>query len=186
MMPRSRAQVAGKSAGRARLILVIGGAASGKSAKALVLAGRATPRIFVATGQALDREMTDRIDRHRLERGAGWETAEVPIELAKWFEKNRGRYRVVVLDCITLWLSNLQRAGVPALEIPEHVSTLIREIRQVRARVVVVTNELGMGLVPFDCDTRRFRDLAGEVNQQLAAGADEVHLSVAGLSLQMK
>jgi adenosylcobinamide kinase/adenosylcobinamide-phosphate guanylyltransferase len=171
---------------RSRLILVIGGASSGKSDKALELAGCESPRIFVATGQALDEEMGERIRRHRSSRGEEWETAEVPVDLVKWFEAHRGRYRTIVLDCITFWLSNVQRVGVPTYEIERLVSVLIAHMGRADARVIVVTNELGMGIVPFDSGTRRFRDLAGTINRQLAAAADEVYLSVAGLSLQLK
>jgi adenosylcobinamide kinase/adenosylcobinamide-phosphate guanylyltransferase len=169
-----------------RLMLVIGGGASGKSAKALQLAGRSRPRIFVATGQSLDEEMAARIRRHQAERGAGWDTAEVPMELAAWFEDHRDRYRVIVLDCMTLWLSNLLGSGVPDSDIPDRVSGLLKAIHAMQSRVIVVTNELGMGMVPFDPETRRFRDLAGHVNQQFARAADRVYFVVSGCSVQVK
>jgi adenosylcobinamide kinase / adenosylcobinamide-phosphate guanylyltransferase len=169
-----------------RLTLVIGGGASGKSAKALQLAGRSRPRIFVATGQSLDEEMAARIRRHQAERGAGWDTAEVPMELAAWFEDHRDRYRVIVLDCMTLWLSNLLGSGVPDSDIPDRVSGLLKAIHAMQSRVIVVTNELGMGMVPFDPETRRFRDLAGHVNQQFAQAADRVYFVVSGCSVQVK
>lgn len=171
---------------RGRLILVIGGSASGKSVKALELAGRVSPRVFVATGRPLDSEMAERIRRHQASRGTGWKTEEVPIDLVEWFDENRGQYRTVVLDCITLWLSNLRGKGVPKHEIPGLVTALLHAMRGMKSRVVIVTNELGMGLVPFDPDTRRFRDLAGKANQQLAQEADEVHLVVTGLSVRLK
>jgi adenosylcobinamide kinase / adenosylcobinamide-phosphate guanylyltransferase len=169
-----------------RLMLVIGGGASGKSAKALQLAGRSRPRIFVATGQSLDKEMAARIRRHQAEREAGWDTAEVPMELAAWFEEHRDRYRVIVLDCMTLWLSNLLGSGVPDSDIPDRVSGLLKAIHAMQSRVIVVTNELGMGMVPFDPETRRFRDLAGHVNQQFARAADRVYFVVSGCSVQVK
>ena len=184
---RGIAPRAGHIAGRgSRLTLVIGGGASGKSAKALELAGRNHPRMFVATGQALDKEMTERIRRHQAERGAGWETAEVPMELAAWFGEQRGRYRVIVLDCVTLWLSNLLGSGVPDSDIPDRVEDLLHAIHRMRSRVIVVANELGLGVVPFDPETRRFRDLAGHVNQQLARAADRVYFVVSGCSVQVK
>lgn len=170
----------------ARFILLIGGASSGKSDKALELAADATPRIFVATGQPLDDEMADKIRRHQEARGAAWETAEVPVELSHWFDTHQGRYRTIVVDCMTLWLSNVQRAGISDNEVDSLVSTLIGSVRHSGARVIAVTNELGMGVVPFDAEVRRFRELAGDVNRRLAAAADEVHLSLAGLSLQLK
>jgi adenosylcobinamide kinase/adenosylcobinamide-phosphate guanylyltransferase len=171
---------------RGRLILVIGGASSGKSDKALELAASETPKVFVATGQRLDEEMAARIRRHQSSRGSDWETAEVPVDLAQWFEKHRGRYRTIVLDCVTLWLSNIQCAGIPRDDVGPLVSALIAHMRRSEARVIVVTNELGMGLVPFDRDIRRFRELAGEVNRQLAEAAEEVYYSIAGLSIQLK
>lgn len=178
----------GRAAGRrpGRLIMVVGGSASGKSAKALELAGRTAPRVFVATGQPLDEEMAERIRRHQASRGADWKTEEVPTDLVEWFDMNRGRYRTVVLDCITLWLSNLRGKGVSEAEIFQRVAVLLRAIRDMGSRVIIVTNELGLGLVPFNPNLRRFRDLAGQVNQQLAREADEVYFVVAGLSLRMK
>jgi len=184
---RGGASLAGHHSGRgARLTLVIGGGASGKSAKALELAGRSRPRMFVATGQALDKEMAERIRRHQTERGVGWETVEVPMELAAWFATHRGRYRVIVLDCMTLWLSNLLGSGVPNSDIPERVESLLQAIQNMRSRVIIVANELGMGMVPFDPGTRQFRDLAGYVNQQVAHAADRVYFVLSGCTIQMK
>lgn len=171
---------------RGRLILVTGGASSGKSATALDLAGKGTRRAFVATSQPLDDEMTERIQRHRSSRGVGWHTEEVPVDLVGWFQKNGQSYRTIVLDCLTLWLSNLQDRGVPDTQVPKHVSTMLQAIRTVSARVVVVTNELGLGLVPLDAAARRFRDVAGQVNQQFAAEADEVYLVLSGLAVRLK
>jgi adenosylcobinamide kinase/adenosylcobinamide-phosphate guanylyltransferase len=153
---------------------------------ALELAGRAGPRIFVATAQALDDEMAERICRHQVARGSAWPTVEVPIDLVTWFEQNQGRYRTVVLDCITLWLSNLQGQRLSESVILRRVDELIPAIRRMGSRVIVVTNELGMGLVPFEPGLRRFRDLAGRVNQRLAREADEVYFVVAGLAVRMK
>jgi adenosylcobinamide kinase/adenosylcobinamide-phosphate guanylyltransferase len=153
---------------------------------ALELAGRAGPRIFVATAQALDDEMAERICRHQVARGSAWPIVEVPIDLVTWFEQNQGRYRTVVLDCITLWLSNLQGQRLSESAILRRVDELIPAIRRMGSRVIVVTNELGMGLVPFEPGLRRFRDLAGRVNQRLAREADEVYFVVAGLAVRMK
>ncbi|MGH7229923.1 MAG: bifunctional adenosylcobinamide kinase/adenosylcobinamide-phosphate guanylyltransferase [Nitrospiraceae bacterium] len=168
------------------MILVIGGASSGKSAAALTLAGTAGRRVFVATGQPLDQEMTERIQRHRASRDAGWETAEVPVELAKWFLANGPSYRTIVLDCLTLWLTNLQERGVPNSDVSRLVSVLVQAIRGTAARVVVVTNELGLGLVPEGAGNRRFRDLAGQVNQQIAQEADDVYMVLSGLPVRIK
>ncbi len=174
------------SKGRSKLILVLGGAASGKSQAALDLAGQSGPRAFVATGQALDWEMAARINRHRTTRSSDWETAEVPIHIAKWFDENSKRYQSIVLDCLTLWLSNLQGRRMSDSAVSQATIGLLRTIRATRARVVVVSNELGMGLVPTTKAVRAFRDLAGQVNQQVAAEADEVYLTISGLLLRLK
>ena len=196
---------------RSKLILVLGGAASGKSQAALDLArGLAsqqaapvpvrrgqTPRAdagkgvsprcaFVATGQALDREMKERIERHQSTRSSDWETAEVPVDLVRWFENNNKEYQSIVLDCLTLWLSNLRGRHLRDLAIFEATTDLLRAIRTTKARVVIVSNELGLGIVPATKAVRAFRDLAGKVNQQVAAEADEVYLTISGLPLRVK
>ena len=171
---------------RSKLILVLGGAASGKSQAALDLAGQAGPRAFVATGQALDREMASRIERHRSTRSADWETVEVPVDIAAWVNKNSKSYQSIVIDCITLWLSNLRGLRLSDLAVSEATADLLQTIRTTRARVVIVSNELGLGLVPATKAVRVFRDLAGRINQQVAAEADEVYLTISGLPLRLK
>lgn len=172
--------------GRSRLILVLGGAASGKSQAALDLAGQIGPRAFVATGQALDGEMKVRIERHRATRSPDWETAEVPVDLVKWFDENKYIYHVIVLDCLTLWLSNLRGKRLGESAISDVMTNLLLAIRATKARVVIVSNELGLGLVPATKPVRAFRDLAGRINQQVAAEADEVYLTISGLPLRLK
>ena len=172
--------------GRSKLVLVLGGAASGKRQAALDLAGGARPRAFVATGQALDREMRIRIERHQATRSSDWVTAEVPIDLAGWFSHKGQSYQSIVIDCITLWLSNLQRRRLHDVAISEATTDLLHAIRATRARVVLVSNELGLGLVPATKAVRAFRDLAGRVNQQVAAEADEVYLTISGIPLRLK
>jgi len=172
--------------GRSKLILVLGGAASGKSQVALDLAGLAGPKAFVATGQALDLEMKARIERHQATRSSDWETMEVPADLAKWFTRNKQLYQTIVIDCLTLWLSNLWGRHQRDLAVPEATANLLHAIRTTRARVVIVSNELGLGLVPATKAVRAFRDLAGRVNQQVAAEADEVYLTISGLPLRLK
>ena len=172
--------------GRSKLILVLGGAASGKSQAALDLAGQVGPRAFVATGQALDREMKVRIERHQATRSSDWETAEVPVNLTEWFSSNGQRYQSIVLDCLTLWLSNLMGRQLNDMAVSDATVKLLHAIRATRARVVIVSNELGLGLVPATKAVRAFRDLAGRVNQQMAAEADEVYLTISGLPLRLK
>lgn len=171
---------------RSRLILVLGGAASGKSQAALEQAGRRGPKAFVATGQALDGEMKARIARHRATREADWCTAEVPRSLTDWFRSDGSQYRTIVVDCLTLWMSNVCGRRIAGKDLTSVVDELIQAIRRTPARVVLVGNELGYGLVPTSRDARAFRDLAGRVNQQFADAADEVYFVIAGQSLKLK
>ncbi len=171
---------------KGRIIFVLGGAASGKSEAALRLAGSRGPRAFVATGQGLDEEMVARIARHQAGRSADWETVEEPLEVEAWFAKQGSRYRTILFDCVTLWVSNLVGTGLTESVVLARAGTLLQRMRTAAARVVIVSNELGFGLVPAEPAARAFRDLAGRVNQQIAAGADEVHLVVSGLSLRLK
>jgi adenosylcobinamide kinase/adenosylcobinamide-phosphate guanylyltransferase len=153
---------------------------------ALLLAGAKTPKAFVATGQGLDTEMTVRIARHQATRASDWETAEVPIELAAWFSRHGHGYRTIVLDCVTLWLSNLHGLQVTESIIVKRVKALLKEMRGTAATVAIVSNELGLGLVPAEPLVRAFRDVAGLVNRQIAAEADEVHVVVSGIPLRLK
>jgi adenosylcobinamide kinase/adenosylcobinamide-phosphate guanylyltransferase len=175
-----------KTRGRSRLLLVLGGAASGKSQAALDKAGKAGPKAFVATGQALDREMATRIARHRATRSADWATAEVPRELAAWFRSDGKAYRTIVVDCLTLWLSNVCGRRIAKVDMTQEVADVLHTIRATAARVVLVSNELGFGLVPTSPGARAFRDVAGRVNQQIAQAADEVYFVVSGQSLRLK
>jgi adenosylcobinamide kinase/adenosylcobinamide-phosphate guanylyltransferase len=175
-----------KASRRSRLILVLGGAASGKSQAALERAGRIGPKVFVATGQALDREMAARIARHRATRSADWATAEVSRELAAWFRSDGKAYRTIVVDCLTLWLSNVCGRRIAGADVAGRVDDVLKAIRAVPAKVVLVSNELGFGLVPMSRSARAFRDVAGRVNQQIAEAADEVYLVISGQSLRLK
>jgi adenosylcobinamide kinase/adenosylcobinamide-phosphate guanylyltransferase len=165
---------------------VLGGASSGKSEAALRLAGASGPRAFIATGQGLDEEMAARIARHQASRPSDWDTAEVPVEVEAWLAARGSRYRTILFDCVTLWLSNLVAGGEGESGILARAEALLHAMRATGARVVIVSNELGLGLVPAEPSTRAFRDLAGRVNQQIAAAADDVHLVVSGLSLRLK
>lgn len=185
-MPRRRKLATPRRAAGSRLILVLGGAASGKSQAALDKAGRRGPKAFVATGQALDGEMKARIARHRATRAADWSTAEVPRSLAEWFRSEGAQYRTIVVDCLTLWMSNVCGRRIVGKDPTGTVDELVQAIRGTPARVVLVSNELGFGLVPTSRDARAFRDLAGRVNQQFAAAADEVYFVVAGQLLKLK
>jgi adenosylcobinamide kinase/adenosylcobinamide-phosphate guanylyltransferase len=148
--------------------------------------GKAGPRAFVATGEGLDEEMAMKIARHRQSRSAVWETAEVPLELVAWINEEGKKYRVILVDCLTMWLSNQCECGTKEGQIVEAVGTLLRAIRRIAARVVLVSNELGMGLVPAEAGSRRFRELAGEVNRLVAQEADDAFFVVSGIPLSLK
>jgi adenosylcobinamide kinase/adenosylcobinamide-phosphate guanylyltransferase len=108
------------------------------------------------------------------------------VNLTDWFNKNGSTYQTIVLDCLTLWLSNLRERRQGNLAISDTTADMLHAIRATRARVVIVSNELGLGLVPVTKVLRAFRDLAGRVNQQVAAEADEVYLTISGLLLRLK
>jgi adenosylcobinamide kinase / adenosylcobinamide-phosphate guanylyltransferase len=175
---------------RSRLLFVVGGASSGKSDVALRLAGegigRTAPRAFVATGEALDEEMTMKIAKHRQSRSSTWVTKEVPLALGAWFSEEGRKYRVILVDCLTMWLSNHCERGMKDAEIIAQTKTLLDAARRSGARVVLVSNELGMGLVPLDAGSRRFRELAGEVNRLVAEAADDAYFVVSGIPLSLK
>ena len=172
-----------------RLTLVTGGARSGKSALALSLARDAGRVLFAATAEPRDAEMAARIDAHRAERPPHWGTLEAPLALAAGLRAGAGSYDLVVVDCLTLWVSNLLLATPPA-EVDAAVAAatdqLLAAYAAGSASWVVVTNEVGLGVVPPSELGRRYRDLLGRVNQRVAAAADAVHLVVAGLALDLK
>ncbi|WP_197685437.1 bifunctional adenosylcobinamide kinase/adenosylcobinamide-phosphate guanylyltransferase [Nitrospira japonica] len=175
---------------KSQLIFVLGGASSGKSEAALRLATKGVrptvSRAFVATGQALDKEMAERIARHRSSRPASWVTAEVPLDLTGWIERHGREHRVIVVDCLTMWLSNQFGQGRVDAGIVQDMQGVLGAARRTRARIVLVANELGMGIVPGDAVSRRFREVAGTINQLIADESDETHLVVSGLSVRLK
>ncbi len=169
-----------------KLIFVLGGARSGKSAFALQQGKAKSPRAFVATGEPFDQEMAGRIQKHRRSRGRGWVTIERPVRIAEWLAEQGAGYPSIVVDCLTLWLNNLLREKVRPSQVSTHVRAFLRSARACPGQIVVVSNELGLGLVPGDVSSRSFRDVAGRMNQLVAAEADEVYFLVSGLPLKVK
>jgi adenosylcobinamide kinase/adenosylcobinamide-phosphate guanylyltransferase len=167
-----------------RAALVLGGARSGKSRYARSLAEAAAPeRLYLATASAGDAEMAARIALHRAERGTGWETREEPLELAAALRAEAREDRVVLVDCVTLWLSNVLLANRdPAAEIADLVET----IATLKGPAVFVSNEVGAGVVPATPLGRTFRDWQGRANQDLARGCGAVALVAAGLPYLLK
>lgn len=166
----------------ARVSLVLGGARSGKSARALVLAAEA-PHVFIATAEALDEEMRARILRHKAERGPDWGLVEAPLELAGAIRANAGEGVTLLADCLTLWLSNLMHHD---RDVEAETAALLAALGAAPGRVVLVSNEVGMGLAPVNALGRAFRDAQGRLNQRLAAAADHVEFVAAGLPLTLK
>lgn len=164
--------------------LVIGGARSGKSAYAEnLVAALPQPWIYVATAQAFDAEMARRIAEHRERRGSGWTTIETPIELAARLVSADILARPVLVDCLTLWVSNLMHAE---RNVSEACDALCDALSKRRADTVLVSNEVGLGIVPDNALARAFRDEAGRVNQRVAAAAQRVVFMVAGLPMVVK
>lgn len=167
--------------------LITGGARSGKSAHALMLAERwqGGGKIFIATAEARDPEMRSRIEKHRTERGREWITVEEPLAVAKAVAAHGAEGNFIVLDCLTLWTSNLLEQADDAA-FARKADELAAAVAAVAATVIVVTNEVGLGIVPADALSRAYRDRLGLVNARLAAVCGRVILMVAGLPLMIK
>jgi adenosylcobinamide kinase/adenosylcobinamide-phosphate guanylyltransferase len=195
-----------------KIVFITGGARSGKSSFAVAEASRINgKKACIATAEALDEEMRQRIENHRRQRGDEWVTYEEPIKIANVIKKIEGEYSVIVIDCLTLWLSNIMHSG---LEITDAINTLIDvlneknppsppfskgglggfsgEIESERAgashapTLFVVSNEVGMGIVPENEMARKFRDMAGILNQKMAEVSDRVYMVVAGIPIKIK
>ena len=172
-----------------QLSLILGGARSGKSTYAEALVMRSPPPWrYVATAEPLDDEMARRIDEHRRRRGPGWTTIEAPYELAVAIEAHAADGDPILVDCLTLWLSNMLLAG---RAIEAEADALLAALsgaagKPGAGRIVMVSNEVGLGIVPDNALARRFRDAQGRLNQQVAARADYVVLMAAGLPLVLK
>ena len=165
-------------------LFVLGGARSGKSryaqARAEAMPGEL---VFIATAQAFDAEMTDRIARHRADRDSRWRTVEAPIALPEAIVEHSAPGRVLLVDCLTLWTSNLL---LGEHDIDAASAALERAVVTAPGPVILVANEVGLGIVPDNALARRFRDHAGLLNQRIAAAADAVILVTAGLPLSLK
>jgi adenosylcobinamide kinase / adenosylcobinamide-phosphate guanylyltransferase len=168
--------------------LISGGARSGKSAQSLALASKTAGarRFFVATAEALDNEMRERIAHHRAQRPGGFTTVEEPLALGAALADLAGRADAAVVDCLTLWVSNLISAAQSDDAIIAQARALARTMAEAPFDTVVVTSEVGSGIVPDNPVARRFRDLLGWTNQAVAQVAEHVFLMVAGYPLRVK
>lgn len=166
--------------------LVTGGCRSGKSTHALRLADAFGRRAFIATAEAHDDEMAARIARHQAERDRRFVTVEAPLDPAAALRRIPDDTQVIVLDCVTVWISNLLHHYEDKAQDAPEIGRLLEALRTPPCPVIVVTNEVGAGIVPMNPLARRFRDLAGTVNQQIAAIADTVLMTVCGIPITIK
>lgn len=184
---------------RNKLILVTGGARSGKSKFAEQMAEQAgLPVTYIATAQIFDEEMRARVQTHQARRAQHWSTREAPFDAAVQVKEAGNATPVILLDCLTLYVSNHLLRGLPDGDVfsekrHEHVEQVLAAVDQlisaaksVPARVIIVTNEVGAGIVPDNALSRMFRDAAGLANQRVAAAADEVYVMISGLPLRLK
>ncbi len=201
-----------------KIVFITGGAKSGKSSFALKEAsGAAGEKAYIATAEALDEEMRERIQTHKRQRGIEWDTYEEPIKIGDLMMEIGDKYDVIVLDCLTLWVSNLMGTGLkitdafndlrkvlqdidnaggrhclaPSLSYPDltrnrNSDHTDRATRRVAPAIYIVSNEVGMGIVPENEMARKFRDMAGVLNQQIAEVAHEVYMVVAGIPVRIK
>ncbi|NTV50781.1 MAG: bifunctional adenosylcobinamide kinase/adenosylcobinamide-phosphate guanylyltransferase [Geobacteraceae bacterium] len=176
----------------AHTIFITGGARSGKSTFAEKVAREfGAPLGYLATAQTLDVEMDERVRRHQDRRGGEWSTIEEPIHLSQALARCDGKYQAILVDCVTLWLTNLlfkyEESGENIEElIHEDLQRLKSTLQGMVTPVILVSNEVGMGIVPDNALARMFRDIAGTTNQTLAAAADEVHVVISGIPLKLK
>ncbi|MCK5695600.1 MAG: bifunctional adenosylcobinamide kinase/adenosylcobinamide-phosphate guanylyltransferase [Desulfobacula sp.] len=175
------------------IIFVIGGCRSGKSSFALyqanrVQANRAKGRdkYFIATSVPSDSEMEKRVEKHQKERGEGWHTIEEPVRIHEKISQYAPKAGVILVDCLTLWASNLLFHSYDQAQIDEAIKQLENSLGQCECPIFLVSNEVGCGIVPENKFARQFRDIAGFVNQKIAKIADKVVMMVAGIDVQIK
>lgn len=171
-----------------KTIFILGGARSGKSRFALTLGKQqAGTKIYLATAEPQDTEMRARIEQHRRERSADWETVEEPLRLSETLQALENRADVVLIDCLTLWLSNLMMDKSQSDEsLSQKIVQFINAVEKFSTTIIAVSNEVGQGIVPADPLARRFRDFSGLLHQQYAAIAEEVYFMTAGIPQRIK
>lgn len=171
----------------AKITFILGGARSGKSRQAVKMADQTDKKIaFIATCQALDEEMRERIQRHKKERPKNWKTFEEPVNLAARIKKIGNKYDIILIDCLTLWVSNLLLLEFNETKIKKGIEETLGALRETKANSVIVSNEVGLSIVPTNILAREFRDIAGTINQIVAQKADSVIFMAAGIPMEIK
>lgn len=169
-----------------KITLILGGARSGKSTFACSLAGKHKKVAFAATCRGLDKEMQERIRRHRKARPKGWQTFEETKDLAPLLTSIGSAFDCIIVDCLTLLVSNLILGGYKEDKVLEKIKALLACLKKKKARSIIVSNEVGLGIVPMNKLGRDFRDIAGKINQVVARIANEVFFMVSGIPLKLK
>jgi adenosylcobinamide kinase/adenosylcobinamide-phosphate guanylyltransferase len=169
-----------------KITFILGGARSGKSTFALKLAKKCKNVAFIATCEALDEEMIERIRLHKESRPRHWQTFEESRDVAKKLEKIDNKFDCIVIDCLTLLVSNLLLDKFSAKKIEARIEGLLKDLKKKKAKAIIVSNEVGLGLVPHTKLGRDFRDIAGRINQVVAKDADEVYFMVSGIPAKIK
>ena len=172
---------------RKKIVFITGGARSGKSQFALEMARNFPgPRAYLATAQAMDEEMGGRIRRHQESRGKDWQTLEEPLDIAGVLARVGNQFGLILLDCLTLWLSNAMMAGWPEEKVLTETDRFLRAARDAESSILIVSNEVGLGIVPENADARTFRDWSGWIHQKMAREADEVYFLLCGIAQKIK
>ncbi len=170
-----------------KIIFILGGARSGKSAYALELAKKGKKKVaFIATCQALDKEMSRRIELHKKTRPKNWQTFEEHCRVAVLLDKIAAKFDLILIDCLTLLVSNLMLNGLNEKTIIKEVNAILAALNKTRADAIIVSNEVGLGIVPKNKVGRDFRDIAGRINQAVAGKSDQVFFMLSGIPWMVK
>ena len=169
-----------------KITFILGGAKSGKSAYALKLAKNHKKVAFIATCEPLDREMRKRITLHKNRRPSHWKTFEEPQDLTSLLKEISLKFDAIIIDCLTLMISNLMLKGFREIAIKSKINKMLGILKKIKAQSIIVSNEVGLGLVPENKLARNFRDIAGRINQLVAEKSDEVFFLVSGIPWRIK
>ena len=170
-----------------KIILILGGARSGKSTYCIQMAKNKKGRVaFIATCEPKDLEMKKRISIHRTTRPGHWTTFEEPINIAQRVKKTGSSFKTIIIDCLTLWITNLMMKNIDAVSIERETRRILKDLKKAKADSIIVTNEVGLGIVPANSLARDFRDIAGRVNQMVAGNSSEAYFMISGIPLRIK